>query len=116
MSEELKLSADEAYNLIDRFLRNNLDDTDYATFSDALEVLATPDAAEAGKDAIDAARYRKLRGWMSSNVPEGWSEVERVGAVAAWMSWEDADQYLDALPMCNVGLMERAPAAPLGGA
>lgn len=29
----------EAYQLIDRFLRNNLDDADYETFSDALSVL-----------------------------------------------------------------------------
>lgn len=59
--------------------------------------------------AEDAARYHKLRGYMSSNVQEGWGEVERMGAVAAWMSWQDADAYLDALPECNVGLMERAP-------
>lgn len=59
--------------------------------------------------AADAARYHKLRGYMSSNVQEGWGEVERIGAVAAWMSWQDADAYLDALPECNVGLMERVP-------
>jgi hypothetical protein len=53
----------------------------------------------------DAMRYRKLRRWMSSNVQEGWEEVERCGAVAAWMSWDDMDEYLDALPECTFGLM-----------
>jgi hypothetical protein len=33
----------EAYDVIDRFLRNNLDDSDYAEYSDALErVFAAP--------------------------------------------------------------------------
>jgi hypothetical protein len=31
-----------AYNLIDRFLRNNLDDEDYEHFSAALDVLTSP--------------------------------------------------------------------------
>lgn len=57
------------------------------------------------QDQIDAARYRKLRGWMSGNVPESWEEVERIGAVAAWASWDDMDAYLDALPDCTLGLM-----------
>lgn len=54
---------------------------------------------------VDAVRYRKLRGWASSNVPEGWKQVERFGSLCAWQSWEDADGYLDSLPWCNVGLM-----------
>lgn len=61
-----------------------------------------------GYGLADAARYVKLRGWMSSNVPEGWSEVERLGALAAWESWDAMDAYLDSLPECSVGLMSKA--------
>lgn len=32
-----KDEADDAYDKIDRYLRNNLDDSDYAEFSEALE-------------------------------------------------------------------------------
>jgi len=53
----------------------------------------------------DAVRYKKLRRWMSSNVKEGWEEVERMGAVASWVGWDDFDAYLDALPECAVGLV-----------
>ena len=56
------------------------------------------------EDRINANRYIKLRRWMSSNVPEGWQEVERMGAVASWQSLDDMDQYLDTLPECTVGL------------
>jgi hypothetical protein len=52
----------------------------------------------------DAERYAKLRRWMSSNVREGWTEVERLGALACYTSWDDFDAYLDELPECNVGL------------
>jgi hypothetical protein len=31
-----------SYDMIDRFLRNNLDDDDYAKYSDALNALCTP--------------------------------------------------------------------------
>lgn len=55
----------------------------------------------------DAERYRKLRAWMSSNVKEGWQEVERLGAIAAYVNWDEFDKYLDELPECNVGLCER---------
>lgn len=59
---------------------------------------------EAAEETIrNADRYTKLRRWMSSNVPEGWSKVEQLGAVAAWLSWADFDQMLDDLPECNVG-------------
>ncbi len=56
----------------------------------------------------DAARYRKLQGWMSSNVPEGWREVENMAALCAWQDWAAMDAYLDTLGECNVGLMFRA--------
>lgn len=66
------------------------------------------------QDQIDAARYRKLRGWMSGNVPETWKEVENMGAVAAWASWDEMDAYLDALPDCTHGLMSPPhPYAPV---
>lgn len=58
----------------------------------------------------DAERYRKLRSWMSSNVKEGWQEVERLGAIAAYVNWDEFDKYLDELPECNVGLCERRAA------
>lgn len=54
----------------------------------------------------DAERYRKLRRWMSSNVKEGWNEVVQLGAIAAYLSWDDFDAQLDSLPDCNVGLCE----------
>lgn len=60
------------------------------------------------QDQIDANRYRKLRAWMSSNVEEGWKEVENLGAVAAWVDWDSFDEYLDDLPECNVGLCYRS--------
>lgn len=52
-----------------------------------------------------ADRYERLRGWMSSNIVEGWQEVENLGAIAAWQSWEDFDLYLDSLGKCSLGLM-----------
>ena len=57
----------------------------------------------------DAMRYRKLRGWMSGNVKESWQEVENMGALCAWESWDAMDEYLDSLSECNLGLMEKAP-------
>lgn len=56
----------------------------------------------------DTDRFQKLLLWMSSNVPEGWSEVERLGAICAYVSLEDACAYLDNLSECNVGLCEKA--------
>lgn len=62
----------------------------------------------------DAARFRKLLRWMSSNVKEGWDEVQRLAGVATYVDWEEARAYLDALPECNVGL-SAAPVAPQPG-
>lgn len=62
-------------------------------------------------DVRDAARYRKLRRWMSSNVPEGWGEVEKLAAIACHMDWDNFDMALDALPECNVGLCHRTTSA-----
>lgn len=57
----------------------------------------------------DAMRYHKLRGWMSGNVKESWQEVENMGALCAWESWDAMGEYLDSLSECNLGLMEKAP-------
>lgn len=54
----------------------------------------------------DAARYRKLQRWMSTNVPEGWAEVERLAGISTHVSFEMMDKMLDELPICNVGLCE----------
>lgn len=64
------------------------------------------EAAErrAEENERDAERYRKLRRWMSSNVPEGWSEVEKLAAIACYINWETFDAALDDMPVCNVGL------------
>lgn len=53
-------------------------------------------------------RYEKLRRWMSSNVAEGWSEVEKLAAAACYVGWDAFDTQLDSLPVCNVGLCEVA--------
>ena len=52
----LNEKVDRAYDLIDRFLRNNLGDEDYATFSDALDTLieqkqVEPDTVLAEREA-----------------------------------------------------------------
>jgi len=49
--------ADASYDMIDRFLRNNLDDADYATFSTALDEVA---ALRAERDALAKARDTHL--------------------------------------------------------
>lgn len=46
---------------------------------------------------------------MSSNVPEGWNEVERLGGIACYAGWDEFDAYLDALPECDVGLCYKRP-------
>lgn len=53
----------DAYEMIDGFLRNNLEDDDYAEFSAALDSVAKAGEALAERDAlqVDADRYRWLR-------------------------------------------------------
>lgn len=63
----------------------------------------------------NAARYLKLRRWMSSNVQEGWSEVEKLAAVSCYMGWARFDLCLDALPECNVGLCQTTAKLFVGG-
>jgi len=45
------------YNMIDRFLRNNLDDDDYAEFSTALDSLADAPQAKDEQRLTDAEIY-----------------------------------------------------------
>lgn len=85
----------------------SLDCDEVAAMRDAIALYETRSTTLA--PYADAARYRKLRGWMSSNVPEGWEEVCRMAALACWMDWAAFDGYLDALPRCNVGLMQTTP-------
>jgi hypothetical protein len=61
------------------------------------------------QNQIDAERYRKLRKWMSSNVSQGWNEVERLASVGCYVGWDDFDAYLDEMPECNVGLCYKRP-------
>jgi hypothetical protein len=50
------------------------------------------------QDRIDAARYRKLRHYMSMNQESTWRYVERVAAVGCYTTFDDFDGYLDAAP------------------
>ena len=67
-SEE-NVEAEVAYSMIDRFLRNNLDDEDYAEFSTALDAISSP-ALQSAIEALvrDAERYRWLRDSMDSPI------------------------------------------------
>lgn len=56
--------VDASYDMIDRFLRNNLDDDDYTVFSTALDAVygAAPPALPPVSDAMVRAAEREL--WM----------------------------------------------------
>jgi hypothetical protein len=53
-------------------------------------------------DAIDAARYRKLRMWMSMNQKVTWDEVCRLAAVGCYVSDDEFDLWLDGMKDINV--------------
>ena len=53
-----------SYDMIDRFLRNNLDDDNYAEYSAALDELCTP-----------PAQQEPLEYW---NAVEGWVKIDEV--------------------------------------
>lgn len=62
--------TDEAYDLIDRYLRNNLDDTDYAEYSTALEAVrvapapaSQPVAVPAGMEPVAWAVAGNVTNW-----------------------------------------------------
>lgn len=43
-----------SYEMIDRFLRNNLDDEDYAEYSAALDSICAPSAPDVVKQLVEA--------------------------------------------------------------
>jgi hypothetical protein len=61
------------------------------------------------RDEKDAERYRKLRRWMTSNVAEGWTQVENLASVGCYIGWHEFDAHLDRMPVCNVGLCYGLP-------
>lgn len=77
---------------------------DFETATDERDALKHR-LAEAQKNA---GRYEKLRRWMSSNVADGWSEIEKLAALACYVGWDAFDNQLDALPVCNFGLCQVA--------
>lgn len=83
---------DEAYAQIDRFLRNNLDDTDYADYSQALDLIfVAPSPAANGAAERDAARYRQV---LKTGVPFS-RDVSYSAAQIDWL----LDKHLG----CQVG-------------
>jgi len=53
-----------AYDRIDRFLRDNLDDRDYAPYAEALDVLWEPPSAHAAVIEAAKAWATNQRGWL----------------------------------------------------
>jgi hypothetical protein len=94
-------------------------DAHMALFSNIRALLAAHDAelaasrAEVERLRADAERYQKLLRWMGSNAPEGWEKVEELGALCAWMGLDAAQEALDSMPECNVGLCENTARAAL---
>ena len=95
----------DAYDMIDRFLRNNLGDDDYAEFSAALDSLcvATPQQAETVPSDVvrDAERYRWLRNesWAGYNTGKGTPSVYTVdgaGNRRMMLAEEAMDAAIDA--------------------
>jgi hypothetical protein len=46
---------------------------------------------------------------MTANVDESWKEVEQLGSIGAWVSWDAFDRSLDALPKCDLGVCAHVP-------
>ena len=67
------------------------------------------DLGDTISDKADAMRYRKLRHWMSSNVKEGWNEVERLGSLAVWMGRQHTAAVRPAVPVGLGGVWLRHP-------
>ena len=64
-------TKDDAYYMIDRFLRNNLGDDDYAEYSASLDALAAPESgAMAEIDYTDDDALRFIQRVLESNAPE----------------------------------------------
>lgn len=71
-----------------------------------------PKQLELSEDDINRSladtRLKKLLGYMASNVKEGgWERVQDMGGVAGWVGMDEALHFLDMLPECNVGSMEK---------
>ena len=50
------MNAEYAYEMIDRFLRNNLDDDDYAEYSEALDAIYAPSKSEPVQEPVADVR------------------------------------------------------------
>lgn len=78
MQAKQVIFASESYDMIDRFLRNNLYDDDYESYSEALHEVAIytapPDTEALRKDA---ERYRQLRRGQKWSVVNGIGDVLR---------------------------------------
>ena len=81
-----------SYDMIDRFLRNNLDDDNYAEYSDALNALFTPQRTWVGLTdeevdrALDAAKVPELPGGYES------VELEIARAIEAKLRSKNEDR------------------------
>lgn len=109
--EDLVIDYRNALDALNRNRSATVDSPEWRLAENAENALLAALAAQPGArgqategEAVDAARYYKLRRWMSSNVPEGWTQVEQLAAIACYMSWDDFDSALDALPQCEHGL------------
>jgi hypothetical protein len=70
-AEKQKPLASAAYDRIDRFLRNNLDDIDYAAYSEALDRIYThpqPKREWAGLTEEDIEEVSGLVDWSSEHI------------------------------------------------
>ena len=56
-----EVAYDAAYDKIDRFLRNNLDDNDYAEYSEALDEIARPAPEALGAAGVELSDAEILR-------------------------------------------------------
>jgi|694.fasta_scaffold40703_9 hypothetical protein len=78
----------ESYDMIDRFLRNNLYDDDYDSYSEALhEVATTPPAAQWERTSAS------FNDWWDSNImPPSNPFAEGSAAYWAWAGWQAAQR------------------------
>lgn len=87
----------EAYDLIDRFLRNNLYDDDYAEYSEALELLSSEppqqQAAPFSPDSISTAQTAWKMGYEAAK-----AEMAEQAQPVAWINKHGhIDRGLDAI-------------------
>ena len=117
LSNELDRETERAISQRDVFLKTGVSTASHGGSHDTCfsyiirQHLTTFPLLPTEQPSQDAERYRKLRRWMSSNVAEGWTQVEQLAAIACCESWDAFDESLDALPECNFGLAARAAQA-----